>query len=132
MNGQTSLFYDSELQALTEAVRQLGGFKRVGPLVWPAKGDQAAQHLRDCLNPQRREVMHLHEVLHVLKLARQAGHHQPFAWICEELGYEPPRPRQPKDEMAELQRAYIESVQLQRQIAERMERLAEPPVRAVR
>ena len=45
-------------------------------------------------------------------------------FVAADAGYAAPQPIEPRDEMAELQRAFIESVNLQAKLAERMERAA--------
>lgn len=45
------LLYEDELDAAKDAVKALGGAKKVGPLIWPDKAPEtAARHLLDCLN----------------------------------------------------------------------------------
>lgn len=50
------IFVEDILEALDVAVKVLGGYKAVGPSVFPAeKPDIAARKLADCLNRNRRE-----------------------------------------------------------------------------
>lgn len=122
--SQERLFYEDELDALKEAVRALGGMKAVGPLLHPEKSvDAAARHLSDALNPNRAERLTLAQVMLVMRRARDAGAHGPWQWINAEIGYEA-KPVDPEDERARLQREFAQSVQMQKALIERMERLS--------
>lgn len=82
-------FFEGPEDALREAVRGLGGPKRVGPMLWPDKTpDAAARLLQDCLNVSREEKLALSQVMLVLRAARDAGVHAPFQYIAGELGYD--------------------------------------------
>lgn len=87
---QTELpFFESAEDALRSAVQSLGGAKAVGAKVFPDKSpERAAQQLLDCLNTGRPEKLELSQVLMVLHMAREAGHHGPMYWLCGEVGYE--------------------------------------------
>lgn len=103
--GQPSLFVEDVFDALRSAVDAAGGRKRVGALLWPAKGpDAAGRYLADCLNPSRSERLNPEEFLHVLRLARDGGYHGAKHWIDVELGYAPTPPVEPDDQAAELAR----------------------------
>lgn len=60
----------------------------------------------------------------VLRLARAKSCHIGVAYILRDLGYADPQPIEPRDEAAELQRAFMASVEAQRLILARMERLS--------
>jgi hypothetical protein len=118
--------------AYIEAVKHLGGSKGVGVLLWPAKGVFPAQrHLLACLNPDRNEKLSPDEALHLERLARQQGCHVVMRYRCEELGYAEPQPIEPEDEMARLQREFVQATQELTRMATRIEALA-APVPAVR
>lgn len=124
--------YEDETDALRELVRDLGGNKAVGPLLRPdLAGERAAAWLKDCLNPERPERLQPSQLFMLLGLGRKHQIHGPSQFILGNVGYHI-TPVEPADEVAELQRAYIESVQLQRKLAERMERLTQTPLQAVR
>lgn len=130
---QNRLFFDDVNDALREVVKVLGGAKQVGPLLWPEKTvEQAQQHLLACLNTERKERLSPEQFLLLLKLGRQADFHAVKHWIDEELGYEPSRPLNPADETEQLQRDFIAAVQASRRIAERLDKLVQPPLQAVR
>jgi len=98
-------------EALIEVVRALGGSKRVGALMRPARpADEAARWLRDCLNPERRERLEPDEVLFLLREGRRVGCHAAMRYIAEASGYASPVPIEPADEVAELQRQFNASV----------------------
>lgn len=81
--------YECPEDALKAAVSALGGAKAVGAKLYPDKTpDAAARLLLDCLNPSRAEKLDLSQVLMILRLARDAGHHSPMQWIAGEIGYE--------------------------------------------
>lgn len=114
--------------ALVAAVKALGGSKVVGALLWPEKAPDAAQRLLlDCLNDDRPAHLTPDHVRLILRLARQRGHHDAVAWLLADLGYAPPQPVEPRDEVAELQRQFIEASRAMQQLAVRIERLNTAP-----
>lgn len=128
MTKQASLpFFDDELEALQEAVRALGGPQVVGHLLRKdLLPDKAGQWLRDCLNRERREKLEFSQILLVFREAREVGAHGPWQWINEQLGYHAPEPMAMKDEIAELQRSYIQAVRDMASMAKRIEQLSGP------
>ena len=111
--------------ALIACVKACGGSKQVGPLLWPEKAPEPAQRaLLDCLNEDRPAKLSPEQVLLVLRMARSKGCHEGLEYITASLGYAPPVPVEPRDEVAELQRQFIESVRAQAKLAERIERAA--------
>ncbi len=112
-------------EALIACVKACGGSKQVGPLLWPEKAPDAAQRsLLDCLNEDRPAKLSPEQVLLILRMARGKGCHDGMEFIAAELGYAPPVPIEPRDEVAELQRQFIEAVRAQTELAERIERAA--------
>lgn len=119
--------YEDETDALRELVRELGGTKVVGAQLRPDLApDRAGAWLKDCLNPERAERLQPSQLFLLLKLGHDRGVHGPCEFILGNVGYAV-TPIEPEDEKAALQRAYIESVNVQRRIVERMERLMVPP-----
>ena len=111
--------------ALKACITACGGSKQVGPLLWPEKAPDATQRLLlDCFNDDRPARLAPEQVLFVLRLARSKGCHIGLDYICSELGYSTPTPIEPRDETAELMRAFSESVAAQAQIVQRMEKAA--------
>src|SRR6185312_11398155 len=101
-------------------------------VMWPTKGVEAAQrHLLNCLNAERPEKLSPEEALHIMRLARERGCHAGMQHVAHELSYSMPAPVDPPDEIAELQRQYIEAAKAMVKVAERIEKLAGPSLRAV-
>lgn len=93
--------YESLDDALADLVKDLGGPKRVGPLLWPAKDpDAAARLLADCFNADRPARLSPEQAMFVMRLGRQAGKHKAIDWLLAELHYAPTRPVDPRDEVA--------------------------------
>jgi hypothetical protein len=70
-------------------VQALGGAKVVGAALWPDKSpDNAARILLDCLNSGRPEKLELTQIMKILRMSRDAGHHAAMQWISQEVGYE--------------------------------------------
>lgn len=111
MQASFGEFFEDFNDALREAVRQMGGHKKVGPTLWPELlSEQAANRLRDCLNPERRDKLSPEQALFILAQARAAGFHGAMAFVAFSAGYEPPRPVEPDDQEAELQRTFVDAV----------------------
>lgn len=122
--NQTPLFFDDIDAALRHVVSVLGGPKKVGPLL---RGDdlpveRLAQWVSDCLNADRPAQFHPHQVLVLLRAARQAGDHTAMIWLAGEAGYQA-TPVEPADEAADLQRRFIDMGQTMARMAERIEAL---------
>lgn len=129
---------DSLNDSLIACVKAAGGSANVGPKLWPEKTREAAQRLLlDCLNDDRSAKLSPDHVLLILRLARAKGCHLGVAFILADLGYAPTTPIEPKDEVAELHRQFVEgseriaesTAQLNK-IAERLQQL-QPVLRAV-
>lgn len=128
MNQARLAIYEDETDALKELVRELGGNKIVGVKLRPdLAADRAGGWLKDCLNPERAERLQPSQLFLLLAMGREKGIHGPTQFIMANIGYHI-TPVEPADELAELQRAYIESVQVQRRLAERMEKLMQGPM----
>lgn len=122
--SQQALFHESLTDAIRELVLALGGTKKCGPMLRPEMAaDHASRWLSDCMNEDRRERLSPDQLLFLLRAGRQAGVHVLMGYLCEESGYSPPQPVEPRDEIAELQRQYIEAAKSMKAIAERMERV---------
>lgn len=118
--------------ALIECVKAAGGSKQVAHKLWPEKTVDAAQrHLLNCLNEDKAERLAPDQVLFLLKLAREKGHHGGVTFITGYLGYTVPSPVEPRDEVAELQRQFIETSRGLSKMVERMELLQRSNIRSV-
>lgn len=116
---------DTLNDALIECIKAAGGSKQVGPQLWPEKAPDTAQRmLLDCLNEDRPAKLSPDQVLLVLRLARARGFHDGMNFIAVELGYGTPVPVEPRDEVADLMRAFNESVAQQASLADRIEKAA--------
>ena len=125
---QMGLHHDSLNDALREVVQAAGGNKKVGELLYPEKTiDEAAGRVRDCLNPDRREVFCPEQVLFLLRLGRQVGCHAAMAFMSRDAGYADPLPIEPEDEVARLQREFVEASKSLMQMASKIESLQSNP-----
>ena len=123
-----SLFHESITEAIKDTINACGGTKTVAGKLWPEKAPDAAHRLLlSCLNDDRPERLSPEQLMFVLRMGRERGVHVGITYILRELGYADPQPVEPVDELAELQRNYIESVQQQVRLAARMERLMGMP-----
>ena len=105
------LFYDSYEDAIRDACMAIGGFKKVGSLLWPTvPADDAGRRLAHCLNNDKREKLGPGELQLIRRAARQAGVHILAAYEARDAGYADPQPVSPEDEAAQLQREYIAAV----------------------
>lgn len=129
MTVQLALVHESLADALREVVQALGGSKRVGQMLRPAKtADEGARWVLDCLNADRREHFSPEDVLLLLREGRRVGAHAGMTFMARDAGYAPPTPLDPADEAAQLQRAFIESVQSQQRMVERLATLGVVPM----
>jgi hypothetical protein len=120
---QIPLFYDTYEDAIRDCVMALGGFKKVGSLLWPAMpADDAGRKLSACLNTDKREKLDLGELRLIRREARMAGIHILAHYESRDAGYAEPQPIAPEDEAAQLQREYIAAVKTMAAIQSRMDR----------
>jgi hypothetical protein len=111
--------------ALIACITAAGGSKQVGPALWPEKAPESAQRmLLDCMNEDRPAKLSPEQVLLVLRLARAKGYHDGMNFIAADLGYGTPVPVEPRDEVADLMRAFNDSVAQQALLAARIEKAA--------
>lgn len=119
---QMSLMHESMSDALREAVQAIGGIKKVGCMLWPEMTpDHASSRLRDCLNPDRREKLSPEQVEMIGRMGRQVGCHAVAAWLMRSMGYADPVPVEPEDEIARMQREFVEATKALGQLAARIE-----------
>ena len=105
-----ALLYEDELEAGRDAVKHLGGPKKVGPVFWPDKSpDGAARYLADTLNPHRSERLSPSQWLLLMRVAREAGFHGLAGYMMREAGYAAPVPLNPQTEAAVLAQ-HVESL----------------------
>ena len=112
-------------EALRECVKAAGGSGIVGPKMFPEKDPKAAQRsLLDALDDDRPAKLSPNQMMLVLRMARAKGYHEGVAFILADLGYAAPVPIEPRDEAADLMRAFNESVAHQAELVARMEKAA--------
>nr|WP_296021303.1 hypothetical protein [uncultured Acidovorax sp.] len=118
------LLYEDELDAARDAVKHLGGAKKVGPLIWPDKAPEtAARYLLDCLNGSRAERLSPSQLLLLMRKAREVGFHGLAGYLLREAGYAPPVPVEPQTEAEVLTRRMAGMVGEFSAMVSRLERL---------
>ena len=123
--------FESPEEALQEAVRSLGGAKKVATMLWPDKGaDQGSRKLHDALNTARDEKLDISQVMFILRAARDVGTHAPFLWLAESMGYEA-RPIARDEEVDRLTSAIEHATHTLQQSLAQLERLQAGSVRRV-
>lgn len=123
-NTQFELFPEDIYDALRHVVAKLGGAKKVGSNLWPHKPpQQAGEYLLSCLNSGRNEKLELGEILWMLREARKAGYHGALHFICEDAGYDVPRPVNKEQRKAELMEKFTNSVESLEQIKKELKLL---------
>lgn len=121
---QLELIHEDIYDALRDCIKALGGNKRVGSVFWPEKPiGKAGEQLADCINRDRQQKLDPEQTLYILKEARKVGCHIGMHFIAEECNYRKPEPIEPKDEIAELQKAFIQSVGQSEKIADRLKEM---------
>ena len=121
---QMSLHHESIADALREVIQAAGGPKAVGERMFPDMPiDHAASRVRDCLNHDRRDRFTPDQVMMVLRMGHQAGCHAGMIFIARELGYSDPVPVEPEDEVARLQREFVEASKSLMTMANKIERM---------
>lgn len=121
--AQIELFYEHVYDALKAAVQACGGSKVVAAALWPKKPLAEGQRdLLDALNRDRARKLDPEEMLFVLALARRAGFHGAMRWICDFLSYTAVQPLTQEEELAVLQRRFVDAAADMRVLAERIER----------
>jgi hypothetical protein len=112
--------------ALIDCVKAAGGSAIVGKKVFPEKSPESAQRaLLDCLNDDRPAKLSPDQTKLILRLARDKGFHGGIAFLLADLGYAPTTPIEPKDEVAELQRQFIEAGAQAAELGARMEQMVQ-------
>ena len=109
---------------LIECVKAAGGSKVIGALLWPdLPVDHAQRKLLDTLNDDRPHRLTPDQALLVASRARDAGCHAYAEYVCRRLHYQQPVPREPQQEMADLQRAFVASVAEQHKLLAQLQAL---------
>ena len=121
---------------LVACTKAAGGSKVVGARMFPdLLIEQAQRKLLDCLNDDRPHRLTPDQVLLVADMARAAGCHAFMEHCAARLHYQPPVPREPRDELAELQRSFVAAMaqlpQLAAQIQALQAQVGPVPLKAV-
>lgn len=115
--------FESINDAVDSTVKALGGFKKVGPVLRPElPQEQAANWLRDCLNPTRRERLSPEQLMLIAKMARKAEYHALMNFIAFDGGYKA-APVDPQTQLEQLQERFCDAVEGLSAIQAQMQRL---------
>jgi len=86
---QAELFFDCPYSALRSTVEALGGAKRVGLDLWPARtAEDAARRLLHCLDPERPERLDLYELFAIWRMGRVRGIHCLAEYVGQDMSYD--------------------------------------------
>ena len=100
---QKKLFDEDIYEAFVSAVQALGGAKRVGHALWPAKSiEEAGKQLNRCLSSTTDHKLSLDEIMWILCKAAEKDCHVIVDRIAKEAGYEW-RKVTPEEREAELE-----------------------------
>lgn len=120
---QQTLWHDTPEDALRALIDALGGPKKVGLELYPDRSMVESQRLlMKWCDPDRVEKPTLSQLLFLLKRGRQTGCHVLIGLLSEQSGYAA-TPIEPVDEMVELQKQFIKSVENQQKLLERIQRV---------
>jgi len=118
---QQPLFFEDIYDAFRYLVQVCGGAKKVGAILFPEKGPEAAgRYLMDCLNSGRSEKLDFEHMTMLLRIGREGGCHGAIEFVCSGAGYSKPTPIDPADEKAELQRQLNRNLVELRQLVNRL------------
>lgn len=122
------LFYDDEFDALAQTITHSERTpKQCAQYLFPhLKPESAYARLKACLNSEKDERLTLGQIIALCKFC---GSYDALHFMADELDHERPAKRAPEDEKAALQRAFVESVQYQKKIVDRLERIGSPIAR---
>lgn len=124
---QQPLFHEDIYEAIRSDVMALGGFKRVGAVLWPElPPDKAGERLNACMDRGHREKLDIQQVMLIGRMAREVGSYATVFFLSEDCGFSRPTPVDPDDERGRLQKDFIRSVEIQRGLLERLERIGGP------
>lgn len=130
---EEQLFYDTYLEALKDDVTACGGAKEVGQWFWPEKTfENRRNRVNDRLNAERDERFTNDQERLIMRRARERrGFSAAICFLCDDAGFERPKPKHPKDEQIEILAREERLVNEFRQLMERRERLARAPLAVV-
>jgi len=98
-----TVVYENDVDALKATVLALGGYQKVGGLLYPDKSAAyAGRNMADCCNPNRSERLSPSQLLYVMRLARDKGCHILAEHYMAEAGYAKPVPIDPDEEAGDI------------------------------
>ena len=122
MTNQPMLWHEDIYEALSTDIQAMGGNKIVGSKFWPEKSpDKAGEHLANCLNRTRNEKLDPEQVIYIIKEARKVNSFSSIWFTADEGSFEKPQPIEPEDEVAKLQREFVEMGKAMQKIASQIE-----------
>ena len=120
---QARLWYEFPEDALGDLIKALGGPKAVGHRLMPdISMDDARRHADGWCDRDSKYKPSLSQLGWLLAEGRKAGCHALITFLAEQAGYETPKPIDPKDADAELQREFIDAVKRLDRIQEDIKR----------
>lgn len=120
---QQPLFHEDIYEALRTDVMALGGFKRVGAVLWPElAADKAGERLNACMDRARREKLDVEQLMLISRMAREMGSYATVFFFAEDCGFSRPTPVDPEDERSRLQKEFIRAVKTLGGLQEQMDR----------
>ena len=112
MDLQHELFVDDIDDAIGTVIMHLGGYKKVGAMLWPTlKIDSAYARLKACLRDDKNEKLSQHEFLKLLQWAKEAGCHTLMHYLADASYYERPAPRSHEQATNDLQKKILEKLE---------------------
>ncbi len=124
--AQEKLFYEDEFEALAMTISNSDkSFKEVANHMFPnLKPDAAYAKLKAWLSPTGDGHPSLG---HVIAICRFCGRFDALFFACDELHHERPPRIEPEDEVARLQREYVEATKALVKMATRIEQIQAGP-----
>lgn len=120
--SQFALFHERAEDAAAAVIDACGGRKSFACELWPHKPQRDAHNLIDaCLNPERRERFSPEHLMFICKRGREVGCHALMNYMARASGYADPIPVEPEDEIARMQREFVEATKALGQLAARIE-----------
>lgn len=119
--NQQALWIDSWTSAVSALVDACGGPKRVASELRPdLPADEAGAWLMRTVSNKRREVLPPEHLIKLLAIGRRHNCDVLAGFLCDQAGYEPPRPIQIEAESA---RVTSQMSEMMAQMSREMERL---------
>jgi hypothetical protein len=121
---QGELQLDSWLEGLRDDVKALGGSTSVGKWFIPEKSDEAQRnYINDRLSGNRRERFSDSQIELIMRRAVQRrGYSAAHYYLCDALGTERPRPKNPEAERARAMERFADAVERLQVAAEELKR----------